>query len=163
MELLVVITIITALAGVAAPQIAKHLKTKDRLVAIHNAGQLHLALTEFAEEYGSLPDRETATAVAERTAAPIRLVTLGCTHYPLVQREIEAAFIHWREHIATDGLIQAWEERLAFRGQQVQVTGNPPIHGELLGLEADGSLRLRDANDKSVIIRFGDVSLRPGA
>jgi len=73
MELLVVITIITALAGVAGPQIARHLKTKDRLVAIHNAGQLHLGLTEFAEEYGSLPDRETATAVTERTNSRLDL------------------------------------------------------------------------------------------
>ena len=38
-----------------------------------------------------------------------------------------------------------------------------PVTGELLGLESDGSLRLRDAHDKSVIIRFGDVSLRPSA
>jgi len=74
-----------------------------------------------------------------------------------------SAFAYWRGRIAADDLIQAWEERLAFRGQQIQVTGNPPASGELLGLESDGSLRLRDANDKSVIIRFGDVSLRPGA
>jgi len=75
------------------------------------------------------------------------------------------AFVRWRELMATDELIHAWEEMLAFRGRQVQVQtgGDSSIIGELLGLESDGSLRLRDANDKSVIIRFGDVSLRPGA
>ena len=75
------------------------------------------------------------------------------------------SFIHWRERIGTDELIHAWEEMLAFRGEQVQVQagGESPITGKLLGLESDGSLRLRDAHDKSVIIRFGDVSLRPGA
>ncbi len=76
---------------------------------------------------------------------------------------ILSAFLRWRERIGTDELIQAWEEILAFRGEQVQVGGEPPVSGELLGLESDGSLRLRDANDKSVIIRFGDVTLRPGA
>ena len=75
------------------------------------------------------------------------------------------AFIHWRERMGTDELIHAWEEMLAFRGEQVQIhAGNEaPTSGELLGLESDGSLRLRDAHDNSVVIRFGDVSLRPGA
>jgi BirA family biotin operon repressor/biotin-[acetyl-CoA-carboxylase] ligase len=75
------------------------------------------------------------------------------------------AFIRWRERMTTDELIHAWEELLAFRGEQIQVQsgGETPITGELLGLESDGNLRLRDTHDKSVIIRFGDVSLRPGA
>ena len=75
------------------------------------------------------------------------------------------AFIHWRERMETNELINTWEEFLAFRGEQIQVQagGETPITGELLGLESDGSLRLRDAHDKSVIIRFGDISLRPSA
>lgn len=73
MELLVVITIIVTLAGVATPQIAKHLKTKDRVVAMNNARQLGFGLREFEEEYGSLPDRETAAAVVERTDSKLSL------------------------------------------------------------------------------------------
>ena len=75
------------------------------------------------------------------------------------------SFIHWRARLESFELIKAWEEILAFRGEQVQVkTGSEnPITGELLGLESDGSLRLRDAHDKSIIVRFGDVSLRPAA
>jgi len=78
---------------------------------------------------------------------------------------ILSSFIRWRERVGTDELIRAWEEMLAFRGEQVQIhTGNEdPTNGKLIGLESDGSLRLSDAHDKSVIIRFGDVSLRPGA
>ena len=78
---------------------------------------------------------------------------------------ILSSFIRWRERVGTDELIHAWEEMLAFRGEQVQVQAGSefPITGKLLGLESDGSLRLSDAHDKSVIIRFGDVSLRPGA
>ena len=76
---------------------------------------------------------------------------------------ILSAFIRWRERMTTDELMQVWEGMLAFRGEQVQVAGELPVTGELLGLESDGSLRLRDMNNKSVIIRFGDVSLRPSA
>lgn len=82
-----------------------------------------------------------------------------------------SAFISWRERMGTDELINAWEEALAFRGEQVQAyvggdsvpAGEAPVIGELIGLESDGSLRLRNAHGKSVIIRFGDVSLRPTA
>jgi len=77
--------------------------------------------------------------------------------------DVLSAFQRWRERIATDGLLQAWDAALAFRGEQVHVVGESPVSGELLGLEADGGLRLRAANDNFVIIRFGDVSLRPGA
>jgi BirA family transcriptional regulator, biotin operon repressor / biotin---[acetyl-CoA-carboxylase] ligase len=73
------------------------------------------------------------------------------------------AFVRWRERLETAQMIRAWERMLAFRGEQVQVSGEPIVSGELLGLESDGSLRLCDANGKIVIIRFGDVSLRPGA
>ncbi|MCE9644618.1 MAG: biotin--[acetyl-CoA-carboxylase] ligase [Chloroflexi bacterium] len=78
---------------------------------------------------------------------------------------ILSALIDWRERMGSEDLINAWEERLSFRGEQVQVrTGSePPITGELLGLEPDGSLRLKDGGDKSIIIRFGDVGLRPTA
>ena len=78
-------------------------------------------------------------------------------------REILSAFSIWRERLGTDTLIEAWEEKLAFRGEQVQVRGEATISGRLEGLEPDGSLRLRDAHDKSIIVNFGDVSLRPAA
>jgi len=75
------------------------------------------------------------------------------------------AFIDWRKRMASDELIKAWEEMLAFRGEQVQIHAGDEslITGELMGLELDGSLRLRGSHDNSVIVRFGDVSLRPGA
>jgi biotin-(acetyl-CoA carboxylase) ligase len=78
---------------------------------------------------------------------------------------ILGALIHWREHMGTNEFINVWEGTLAFRGEQVQIQagGETPIIGELLGLESDGSLRLRDTHNKSIIVRFGDVSLRPTA
>lgn len=75
------------------------------------------------------------------------------------------ALLRWREQIGADGFIRAWEEQLAFRGEAVQIRAGAEesVQGMLDGLESDGSLRLRDAHDKSVIVRFGDVSLRPAA
>ncbi len=76
-----------------------------------------------------------------------------------------SALIHWRERMGSDELIHAWEEMLAFRGEQVEVKagGEISITGKVDGLESDGSLRLKDTHDNSVIVRFGDVSLRPSA
>jgi len=82
-----------------------------------------------------------------------------------ILRSVLDAFIHWRERLGTDELIHAWEERLAFRGKQVEVKAGSdiPVIGKVDGLESDGSLRLKDSHDNSVIVRFGDVSLRPTA
>jgi BirA family biotin operon repressor/biotin-[acetyl-CoA-carboxylase] ligase len=89
---------------------------------------------------------------------------------PLIEREkvmhdILAGIIALRPHLGSDSFIAAWEKALAFRGEQVQVTGGnlAPINGKLLGLEPDGSLRLSKEGGKPVTIRFGDVSLRPQA
>ncbi len=78
---------------------------------------------------------------------------------------ILSSFINWRARLDTNELMNAWEEILAFRGEQVQVSGGSEIvaTGKLLGLESDGSLCLLDANDNSITVRFGDVSLRPAA
>lgn len=82
-----------------------------------------------------------------------------------ILHDILSAFLSWREKIGTEEFITAWEEKLAFRGKQVQIlTGStPPTIGKLDGLESDGSLRLLDENGKAIIVRFGDVSLRPVA
>lgn len=79
--------------------------------------------------------------------------------------DILSAFIRWRERMGTNELIHAWEEMLAFRGEQVEVKagGEVPVTGKVDGLESDGSLRLKDSHNNSVIVRFGDVSLRLSA
>jgi BirA family biotin operon repressor/biotin-[acetyl-CoA-carboxylase] ligase len=78
-------------------------------------------------------------------------------------REILTSVLDWRPKLGTDSFLKAWEGYLAFRGQQVQVEGRSgdPIIGELLGLEADGSLRLQNERGRSVTVRVGEVHLRP--
>ena len=77
--------------------------------------------------------------------------------------DILSNLIALRPQLGTEEFMNRWRESLAFLGEQVQVEvgSEPPVLGQLLGLESDGSLRLRDGYDKTVAVRFGDVRLRP--
>jgi len=66
-ELLVVIVIIAALAGLTAPMVIRQRKKADQTEAVNNARQIGFALFEFETEYSSFPDAATATAVAAAT------------------------------------------------------------------------------------------------
>jgi prepilin-type N-terminal cleavage/methylation domain-containing protein len=66
-ELLVVIVIIAALAGLTAPMVIRQRKKADQTEAVNNARQIGLALFEFETEYGSFPDAATAEQVATNT------------------------------------------------------------------------------------------------
>lgn len=66
-ELLVVIVIIAALAGLTAPMVIRQRKKADQTEAVNNARQVGLALFEFETEYGTFPDDSTADAVALAT------------------------------------------------------------------------------------------------
>lgn len=67
-ELLVVIVIIAALAGLTAPMVIRQRKKADQTEAVNNARQIGIALLEFETEYGTFPDASTATTVATNTA-----------------------------------------------------------------------------------------------
>lgn len=79
-----------------------------------------------------------------------------------VLSEIISVLIDLRPQLGRDEFMNRWSESLAFLGEQVQVElgDQPPVLGQLIGLESDGSLRLRDGHDKTVAVRFGDVRLR---
>ena len=96
-----------------------------------------------------------ATSIETGLGHPVERVNL--------LREILAKVLEWRPRLGTDAFLKAWEERLAFRGQQVQVEGGgeESVIGEILGLEMDGSLRLATEHGKFVTVRFGEVHLRP--
>lgn len=72
-ELLVVIVIIAALAGLSAPMILRQQKAAARTEAISNAKQVGLALLEFDQEFGSFPDADTAETVADATGTSLTL------------------------------------------------------------------------------------------
>jgi len=109
--------------------------------AVPPAEMLQFPATSLEENLGSLPERED------------------------VLHDILAALLAWRPRLGTDELISAWEQNLAFRGQQVQITtqGDQIATGELFGLDSDGSLRLMDEHGNPMTVRFGDIRLRPVA
>jgi prepilin-type N-terminal cleavage/methylation domain-containing protein len=66
-ELLVVIVIIAALAGLTAPMVIRQRKKADQTEAVNNARQIGLALFEFESEYATFPDDDTAILVKDAT------------------------------------------------------------------------------------------------
>jgi biotin-(acetyl-CoA carboxylase) ligase len=73
--------------------------------------------------------------------------------------------VEWRKHLDAPGFIQAWERRLAFRGEWVNLMreGQEPLEGQVQGLNADGSLRLRLRSGETTGFQFGEIRLRPPA
>ena len=62
-ELLVVIVIIAALAGLTAPQVIKMKKKGDLAEATNNARQMGLGFTQFDADIGGYPDDDSVEAV----------------------------------------------------------------------------------------------------
>jgi BirA family biotin operon repressor/biotin-[acetyl-CoA-carboxylase] ligase len=79
-----------------------------------------------------------------------------------ILRATLSALLLWRSKLATGKFLKAWEDALAFRGEQVQIfkDDESPLMGELLGLAPDGALRLREANNNILAIQCGEIHLR---
>lgn len=76
-------------------------------------------------------------------------------------RRVIQRLLAWQPRLASPEFLAAWEAQLAYRGQPVQLHGQAaPVQGELLGLGADGSLRLRTP-DGERSYTAGEVQLRP--
>lgn len=73
-----------------------------------------------------------------------------------------ASFIGMRQQIHTSSFMAAWEKSLAYYGKEVRADmgGGQVVLGKVVGLETDGSLKIRDEQGKTVTVRFGDVRLR---
>jgi BirA family transcriptional regulator, biotin operon repressor / biotin---[acetyl-CoA-carboxylase] ligase len=73
------------------------------------------------------------------------------------------SFFAWRPRLGQDEFLQAWQTRLAFCGEQVTVSqpDQDSLSGELLGVDAQGALRLRPEGEAEISILAGDVHLRP--
>jgi BirA family biotin operon repressor/biotin-[acetyl-CoA-carboxylase] ligase len=78
-------------------------------------------------------------------------------------KEILQALVYWRHKLGSKAFMDAWEERLAFRNEWVLIEqpGQKVISGQVMGVEADGNLRLRTPDGGETSIAIGDVHLRP--
>jgi BirA family biotin operon repressor/biotin-[acetyl-CoA-carboxylase] ligase len=68
----------------------------------------------------------------------------------------------WRQFLGTPDFIQAWNKRLAFRGEEVQISrpGQEILAGEVMRISQDGLLWIKQKDGKEVSVSAGDVSLR---
>ena len=78
-------------------------------------------------------------------------------------KDILRSLVIWRGQLTHEVFRVAWENLLAFRGEQVEIRaeGVPPRTGQVDGLEQDGSLRLRSKDGQVITVQFGEVHLSP--
>lgn len=96
-----------------------------------------------------------ATCVEAHTGAPIdRLALL---------RRVLEKLIEWRKVLNTPQFIAAWQARLAFVGEWVQISAgsSQDIIGKLLGLDDGGRLKLELRSGEIKSVQVGEVHLRP--
>jgi BirA family biotin operon repressor/biotin-[acetyl-CoA-carboxylase] ligase len=80
-----------------------------------------------------------------------------------ILHDILVSLIELRPRLGREEFIKQWEDLLALRGETVQVETEkaPRVTGQISGLAADGSLKIRNEHGEFVTVRFGDVRLRP--
>lgn len=80
---------------------------------------------------------------------------------------ILAQLLDWRQRLSQPVFLQAWEQFLAFKDEWVQIIFNDPQGasqarlGQVLGLDAQGCLRLLDQAGEIFTVCTGEVRLRP--
>ena len=77
--------------------------------------------------------------------------------------EILRSIFAWRVSLGLPEFLDAWQSNLAFTGERVSVLQGEekPLDGVLLGIEAQGGLRIRSQDGDEITVMVGDVSLRP--
>ncbi len=78
--------------------------------------------------------------------------------------DILAGVRRWYPRVGSEGLVEAWERRLAFRGCEVWITdegGSNAHRGTVEGLLPDGRLILRTGPGPSLLLRPEGSHLRP--
>jgi BirA family biotin operon repressor/biotin-[acetyl-CoA-carboxylase] ligase len=93
-----------------------------------------------------------------------------------VRREVERwqllraaleQFLFWRSLLGSQSFLDAWEERLAFKGEQVYlyagtaIQDQPDQQGILVGLDAEGCLQIRSQTGELCSFCSGELRLRP--
>ena len=99
--------------------------------------------------------RFPATAVQSEAGQPVKRLDLLAA--------ILAHLMHWKEQLGEPEFLQAWQQRLAYRGQQVQLSTDDGagLLGELHGLDESGRLILQLSHGEQVIVQAGEIHLRP--
>jgi len=82
-------------------------------------------------------------------------------------RSVVEQVIHWRERLYLPDFLSAWEDQLAFRNEWVYIYSTSleavqeTYYGQVIGLDPQGGLTLRQADGKTITLHMGEVHLRP--
>ena len=82
-------------------------------------------------------------------------------------QSIVSQVIKWRLHLDSDNFQQAWENKLAYRGEWVNINpengikDQPPAEGQVLGLDQDGCLVLRSREGHLFTLRSSAYRITP--
>ncbi len=76
-----VVLLVALVLEFCTPSLKKKRHVEDQMIAMNNGKYLMLTLNDFATEYGSFPDQETAKAVKERTKTTLDLDGDTANHY----------------------------------------------------------------------------------
>ncbi len=109
------------------------------------------------------PEQLNFPATCLEAELPFTDYTIGTFQRAELLQQILQAMLYWRSLVTTDIFLHAWEERLAFRGEPVEIreAGQASRTGQVDGLEPDGRLRLLSPQGQAFTIKSGEVHLRP--
>jgi BirA family biotin operon repressor/biotin-[acetyl-CoA-carboxylase] ligase len=107
----------------------------------------------------SLPPPESLTF----PAACLQSAVPAIPTREVLLKDILSALAALRAGLASSAFLDTWQEALAFRGETVQVWQGSaaPLRGEVLGLQADGALLIKNSAGETQVVHFGEVHLRP--
>jgi BirA family biotin operon repressor/biotin-[acetyl-CoA-carboxylase] ligase len=105
--------------------------------------------------------RGVATSLEEEADRPVDAAALLATYLDALEELIDGMTVD-----SGSAVLQAWERRMAGRGEHVAVWpaagAGPPLEGVAVGLASDGALRV-DAPGGETLVYAGDVSLATSA
>jgi BirA family transcriptional regulator, biotin operon repressor / biotin---[acetyl-CoA-carboxylase] ligase len=80
-------------------------------------------------------------------------------------RAILTHLLAWREKMGQASYLQAWEQRLAFRNEWVNIVTGQETQSDtvqIIGLDVHGGLIVKDQSGKSLVLHMGEVRLKIG-
>lgn len=178
-ELLVVIVIIAALAGLTAPQVIKMKKKGDLAEATNNAKQLGLAFAQFDSDIGGFPDDSTVESVEAMTGETATRTLKGNNSNAYFRQLIEAGVVESEQPFfcrtsyiksKPDDLMKGEEALkdgevgfgyiMQSQGKAISIgSGRPLCAAPLKENSSDGSMESEPYDNKAIVL-FTDNSVR---
>jgi BirA family transcriptional regulator, biotin operon repressor / biotin---[acetyl-CoA-carboxylase] ligase len=134
---------------------------------VWSGSQLLAVILGIGINVGAEVLQEKALADPDRLVFPVTTLetVLGNKPDPLaLLKAVLESLVGWLPRLAEPGFLQTWQERLAFQDEWIFITqpeNKPELEGRIAGLDESGSLEIVTRSGEKVLVRAGDVRLRP--